>query len=286
MGGLEAEFPFGSFGEPFLSQAPISPPYKKMAKEQNNKFDVKKFIIQLEKSYRDKDGNWQKKLVPYLPVAGRIAWMREEQGEKWGIRTKIVEVSENHAIFRALIFDACRKLISSATKKETKQGFPDFIEKAETGAIGRALALAGYGTQFAPEFEEGERIVDSPIDTKSPRNLKKNETLAPNGTIERQTTKSGIKEVGIDPQDWKPMYKVVSGRPTNPKLPASKEQTDWVSNALLEAEIDLASDEPIIFVLGRRPVLREVDLLKINKGDACDIICAIKKGELDKIIKK
>ncbi len=31
-----------------------------------------------------------------------------------------------------------------------------------TGSIGRALAAAGYGTQFAPELEEGERLADSP----------------------------------------------------------------------------------------------------------------------------
>jgi hypothetical protein len=35
--------------------------------------------------------------------------------------------------------------------------------KAETKAVGRALAMLGYGTQFAPEMDEGERIVDSPV---------------------------------------------------------------------------------------------------------------------------
>ena len=41
--------------------------------------------------------------------------------------------------------------------------FLEYLEKAETKAIGRALALLGYGTQFAPEFDEEHRIVDSPI---------------------------------------------------------------------------------------------------------------------------
>ena len=35
---------------------------------------------------------------------------------------------------------------------------------AETGAIGRALALCGYGTQFSTELEESN-VVDSPVDT-------------------------------------------------------------------------------------------------------------------------
>ena len=38
-------------------------------------------------------------------------------------------------------------------------------EKAETKAVGRALAMLGYGTQFAAdELDEGERIADTPID--------------------------------------------------------------------------------------------------------------------------
>jgi len=41
------------------------------------------------------------------------------------------------------------------------------IEKAEAGAIGRALAFLGYGTQFAQELEtehtsEGAKVVDTP----------------------------------------------------------------------------------------------------------------------------
>ena len=39
------------------------------------------------------------------------------------------------------------------------------MEKAETGSIGRALALLGYGTQFcADELDEGDRIVDAPAE--------------------------------------------------------------------------------------------------------------------------
>ena len=44
--------------------------------------------------------------------------------------------------------------------------FADYLEKAETRAVGRALAMCGYGTQFAPELEERERIVDSPVKTE------------------------------------------------------------------------------------------------------------------------
>jgi hypothetical protein len=37
-----------------------------------------------------------------------------------------------------------------------------------SGAIGRALAALGYGTQFAPELDEQHRIVDSPVERNTP----------------------------------------------------------------------------------------------------------------------
>ena len=49
-------------------------------------------------------------------------------------------------------------------EKETEIGFPDYIEKAETGAIGRALAMCGYGTLQAPEFDEQDRLADAPLE--------------------------------------------------------------------------------------------------------------------------
>jgi len=67
-------------------------------------------------------------------------------------------------VMKAIIKDTLERVIATAHKKETKIGFPDYIEKAETGAVGRALAMCGYGTLQAPEFDEGERIADSPVE--------------------------------------------------------------------------------------------------------------------------
>jgi hypothetical protein len=92
----------------------------------------------------------------YLPVSARLIWFRSEHPD-WGIVTEIVEINheKQYAIFRATIFNEEGRLIATSTKREDVKGFGDFIEKAETGAIGRALALCGYGTQFEPEFTEG-----------------------------------------------------------------------------------------------------------------------------------
>jgi hypothetical protein len=99
----------------------------------------------------------------YLEVKYRILWFREERPD-WTIQTQLVEVTATSALAKATISDASGRVISTSHKFEDKQGFGDFIEKAETGSIGRALALIGYGTQFcADEFDEGERIVDAPL---------------------------------------------------------------------------------------------------------------------------
>ncbi len=101
----------------------------------------------------------------YLPVSARIVWFREEHPD-WSIETEAVEINheKQYAIFRARICDGEGKLMATGTKKEDVKGFGDWIEKSETGAVGRALALCGFGTQFAPELDEagGGRFADSP----------------------------------------------------------------------------------------------------------------------------
>lgn len=99
----------------------------------------------------------------YLLVVWRIVWMREEHPD-WTIKTTLIEHSPEKTIFKAEIITADGKLLATAHKHETKQDFYDHLEKAETSAIGRALALCGYGTQFAPELAEGDRLADSPVD--------------------------------------------------------------------------------------------------------------------------
>lgn len=97
----------------------------------------------------------------YLPVAERLVWFREEKPE-WTIETEYHTVNDQYAIAKATIRNELGRAMATAHKREDQKHFADFSEKAEAGAVGRALAYCGYGTQFAPEFDEGERIVDSP----------------------------------------------------------------------------------------------------------------------------
>ena len=98
----------------------------------------------------------------YLQVMWRLVWFREDK-PLWCIDTNLEQLTENHAVFSAKIYDENGVQKSAGYGSESVKDFRDFIEKAETKAVGRALAMLGYGTQFAPEMDEGERIVDSPV---------------------------------------------------------------------------------------------------------------------------
>lgn len=102
----------------------------------------------------------------YLQVMWRLVWLRDKRPDAQ-IETECIERDENHAVFKATIADN-GTILATAHGSEEKKDFKDFLEKAETKAIGRALAMCGYGTQFTgDELDEGDRIVDSPV---KPRN--------------------------------------------------------------------------------------------------------------------
>lgn len=114
-------------------------------------------------SFNPNDHMMKLKGKDYLQVAWRLVWFREDHPD-WGINAECIEQDQDHAIFKAVICDENGSQKSSGHGSESKKDFGDFLEKAETKAIGRALAMLGYGTQFAAdELDEGERIVDSPI---------------------------------------------------------------------------------------------------------------------------
>lgn len=99
----------------------------------------------------------------YLEVKYRVVWFREVKPD-WSIETEFLQLQPEYSLAKAMIKDSLGRVIATGHKFETKGGFADHMEKAETGAIGRALALCGFGTaNTADEFNEGDRIVDSPV---------------------------------------------------------------------------------------------------------------------------
>ena len=146
-----------------------SRPKKAGSRAQTNgsTFDPMKYMLKLPKTKKVNLANgqvkWEKTEADYLPVAARVAWFRKDH-PYWSIITKCVQLANKAVIMKAIIRDMQGVIIATARKKETEIGFPDYIEKAETGAVGRALAMCGYGTLQAPEFDEGERIADAPVE--------------------------------------------------------------------------------------------------------------------------
>jgi len=115
----------------------------------------------------------------YLPVAARVKWFRTVH-PSGSIETHEITVDLDrpfskgggevygYARFHATVRDAEGRILGQGTKTETAANFFDYVEKAETGAIGRALAASGFGTEIDQDLDEG-RVVDSPREKPRPR---------------------------------------------------------------------------------------------------------------------
>jgi uncharacterized protein YbdZ (MbtH family) len=102
----------------------------------------------------------------YLEVKWRLLWLRTEHPEAH-IETELVKHEDGFALFRAMV-SIPEGGSATGWGSETSNDFRDFIEKAETKALGRALAALGYGTQFCEDFDfatpHNGHVVDSPVD--------------------------------------------------------------------------------------------------------------------------
>lgn len=148
----------------------------------NGRFNPNEHLMQLKSKNGPQD---------YLPVAWRLVWLRDVCPEAtihtemvhfdpdretsaevyvWNDQLrkseKVIRKASGFAVFRASVSDG-KGATATATGSESAADFADYIEKAETKAVGRALAYLGFGTQFAPELSEEHRIVDSPVDRQS-----------------------------------------------------------------------------------------------------------------------
>lgn len=118
-------------------------------------FDPKKHLTKLQ----GKD---------YLEVKWRLVWFRETH-PAGAITTELVAMDPN-VIVKATISTA-DGILSTGYGSAAAAGKGPWtgraIEKAETAAIGRALGVAGFGTQFDAD-DETDNIVDSPVQPPAP----------------------------------------------------------------------------------------------------------------------
>jgi hypothetical protein len=156
--------------------------------------------------------------------------------------------NDNTAVFRAQVSIPDG---GSATGwgSESAGDFRDYLEKAETKAIGRALAALGFGTQFCPDFEFGAavgRVVDSPVKTPA--------RSSGNASTDRQETAS-VAAIG-------------------PDQPATQRQLRYLQAVAREAGLDGAGlDERakqefgvLAAALSRRDASSLIDIIQSQAG--------------------
>src|SRR5690606_30120005 len=113
----------------------------------------------------------------YLEVKWRLVWFRQEH-PAGRIDTEVMEVTPDYARVRATasypievggqIEWALGTGHGTATRTAKQYG-DRYVERAETAAIGRALAALGYGTQYASELSEADGdLSDAPVSRPQP----------------------------------------------------------------------------------------------------------------------
>ncbi len=133
----------------------------------------------------------------YLNVQSRLLWFIRDQRaliaaglarEPYSLRTELVDLDREAgwAHFKTVARDVLGNE-SVMYGSESAKDFGDFIEKASTKSLGRALLGLGYGTAFAPEMDEGERVVDAPVERRQSSSRRQGATSAASTAPRRQS---------------------------------------------------------------------------------------------------
>jgi len=109
------------------------------------KFDPSRYLRQT----RGRDGG-----TDYLGVKWRLVWLRSEHPDAQ-ISTEHVTITSDMAIFKALVSIPGGGSATGYGSESAKE-FGDFIEKAETKALGRALLALGFDTQAVQDLGDDD----------------------------------------------------------------------------------------------------------------------------------
>lgn len=130
--------------------------------KEREKFNPREHMMTMARRQRQQDGSYKTIQVEYLEVKWRIVWFREDHPHA-SIRTKLLsEPGAEPAVVQAEVILE-NGVVTTGFGQVDKQKWSDYLEKAETRAIGRALLLMGYGTQFAGD-EFDDPIADAPVE--------------------------------------------------------------------------------------------------------------------------
>lgn len=159
----------------------------------------------------------------YLEVKWRLVWLRDTHPDAV-IETEHIIITEKFAVFKAVV-TLPTGARGAGHGSETPQDFREFIEKAETKAIGRALASLGFGTQFCgDELDEGVRpdgraaLADSPVQRTANRR--------PAAPPPPRPAAPAAADASPVPRKTYPV------KPGN--KPASESQVNWIASMVVE----------------------------------------------------
>ena len=220
----------------------------------------------------------------YLEVKWRLLWMRSQHPDA-RITTEIVQHNEENgfALFRAEV-EVPTGGKATGWGSETVRDFHDYIEAAETKAIGRALAALGFGTQFCTDFDFSAnarpgrpQVVDAPVNLAEPRNVvNRASSFIKNGNgngKDQQSRDNGFAGGGFNNR---PSIQSVS----NGRGPAEEDDFDMLPGASASPNGSSATEKQIkaIYAIGRASK-------RLSEGqvdDRCAEVFGVSPAELTK----
>lgn len=221
----------------------------------DEKFDPKKHLIQLK-------GRW------YLETKYRVLWFRQDHPDG-SIVTEII--STEPPLVQAKIVNGSGQVLATghagANDKGTQVWSGRSIEKSETAAIGRALANAGYGTQFcANEMDDGQ--AGGGVDRRSNR---------PSNTLPRQSPRPNSQPPADNP--------VVQTAQANGGTVTKMDKPDATGKAWTEAEAKAFSSRWQRQSLSQSDLLAALGVTRLGewKQSRADADAAVDAWLLDRI---
>ena len=145
-----------------------------------HRFNPSEHLRQIERKQRQPDGSYKKISNDYLDVKWRLVWFREEHPDGSITTDLLSQPGVSPAVVKATVTLPSGVSATGFGQCGTED-WGDWLEKAETRSIGRALALLGFGTQFCEDFDD--IITDAPVEPRR----------------ERQASSDGDRPALVDP---------------------------------------------------------------------------------------
>src|SRR5690606_3930804 len=129
--------------------------------DKQGKFNPADHFMVISRKAKQPDGRYKIVDNNYLEVKWRIVWFRDAHPSGQVVTELLSEPGKEPAVVRATVSytdENGEQAVGVGMGQADKAKWGDYLEKAETRAVGRALAMLGYGTQFAPEFDEDDLV--------------------------------------------------------------------------------------------------------------------------------